>query len=378
MSDTQTVGDVLSQLINEGYIDEYPENPPFATDDDTPIYIKALLGFGGWIAALFFFIFVGFCLSVTLLASVNSEFGIGITLGFFGIVFMGGTLVIQRNRPGAFLSQFALAFHIAGQLLFIVGAGMILSSMASGASTIQIVLLSLIVIVMEVILIPLYEDDNFRFIATIIAVIAANVMVYELNIVGSLSILIGLLAFGVVVIWSDMLPVEMQIQERPILQIVGYGLVFGLFGTMMHELGQNPNYIDFGHSALHKPLITALVLLALTIWYEVRLLSDYKIALPHRAAIAVLAITVIITLPTLTTPGILAALLLIILGYRRRHTILLVLGYLFMAGFISEYYYSLQVTLLIKSFIMVGTGVLFLAGGFMFQRAFPVPETEEA
>ncbi|MDQ7037477.1 MAG: DUF4401 domain-containing protein, partial [Anaerolineae bacterium] len=319
-----------------------------------------------------------FCLSVTLLDGIDSEFCNWYRLWLFGSRFYGGTLAIQRkDSGGVFVSQLALAFHIAGHLLFIVGVGMVLSDSISSETTL-IVLLSLIVIVLEVILIPLYEDGTFRFLATIIAVIAANVLVYELNIFGSLSILIGLLAFGVVAVWSDMLSVETQIGYRPMLQAVGYGLVFGLFGTIMHELGQNPAYSESVRNGLHQPLMTALMLLAITIWYEVRLLSNYEVALSHRAAMMLLAITVIITLPTLTTPGILAALLLIILGYRRRHTVLLVLAYLFMAGFISEYYYSLQVTLLIKSFILIGTGVLFLVGGFIFQRAFPVPEATEA
>jgi hypothetical protein len=376
MSDYQSVGDVLSQLIDEGYISEYPEQPPF-DETETPIYMKALLGFGGWIAALFFFIFAGWCLVATILQGIESEAVAGVVLGTVGLVFMIATVIAQRQYKSAFASQLALAYQIAGQALFVVGANMAMYGWGL-SFTAEVIASALIVIVMEIIMIPLYEDGIFRFLATIAAVTAVNTLVYELNIPGSLSILIALLAFAVVVIWSDMLPATTQIQYRSMLQAVGYGLVFGLFGTITFELSQNPKYMDAAHVGLHKPLITALMLLAITIWYEIRLLGDYEIPLSHRATAVILALTVIITLPTLTTPGILAALLLIILGYRRRHNVLLVFGYLFMAGFISYFYYSLQTTLLVKSFILMATGLLFLLGGYVFRRMLPVPEVKEA
>jgi hypothetical protein len=376
MSDYQSVGNVLSQLIDEGYISEYPEQPPF-DEKETPIYMKALLGFGGWIAALFFFSFVGWCMIATILQGIQSEGIAGLVLGIVGLGLMIGTTIAQKQYKGAFASQLALAYHLAGQALFVVGANMAMYESVSSFSA-QVIVSALLIIVMEIIMIPLYEDGIFRFLATIAAVSAANALVFQLNIPGSLSVLIGLLAFAVVVIWSDMLPATTQIKHRPMLQAVGYGLVFGLFGTIAHELAQNPEYMDSAHLELHKPLITALMLLAITIWYEIRLLADYQIPLSHRAAVVVLALTGIITLPTLTTPGILASLLLILLGYRRRHHVLLVFAYLFMAGFISYFYYSLQTTLLVKSFILMATGLLFLLGGYVFRRILPVLEIKEA
>jgi hypothetical protein len=291
-----------------------------------------------------------------------------------------GTAIVQQQAKGIFVSQVTLAVHIAGQLLLMIGINILLYEWLGYDSTINYptILFSLIIIVIEVILIPFYEDGTFRFLATIVAVMAANTLVYTLNIPATLSILIALLASGVVITWSDVLPAETQIRYRPILHTVGYGLVFGLFGTIMHELSNNPTVNEYSaHFALYTPLITSLLLLALTLWLEVRLLDNYDIPFSHRSAIVILAITIIVTLPTLTTPGILASILLIVLGYRRRHSILLILAYVFMASFISHYYYSLEVTLLIKSFILMTTGVLFLAGGWSFRRFLPVPETKE-
>src|SRR5215510_13206224 len=98
MSDIQTVGDVLTQLVAEGYIDALPENPPFNADDDTPPYIKALLGFGGWIAALFFFAFVGLCVST--IANMWNIFTIGFILCVIGAILMGVTILVRGQDKG--------------------------------------------------------------------------------------------------------------------------------------------------------------------------------------------------------------------------------------------------------------------------------------
>jgi hypothetical protein len=376
MSDTQTIGDVLSQLVAEGYIDELPENPPFNSDDDTPAYIKALLGLGGWIAALFFFVFVGWCLTITLLSS-SGELTSGIILCIFGVAFIGGTVYLHGRSKNVFFSQVALATHVAGQLLFMVGLSMVLYVWYPYQQEFPTVLYALIVILLEIVLIPLYEDGIFRFLATIAAVIASNVIVYELNIPASLSVLTAVLAFGVLVVWGETLPVERLIRHRLLLQAVGYGLVFGLFGTIMHELSNSPTYEGFARTALHQPLVTSILLLLMTLWLELRLLTEYEIPRSHRATSILLGIAVIIMLPTLTTPGIVASMLLILLGYRRRQNVLLVLAYLFMAGFIGYFYYSLQMTLLVKSFILMATGVLFLIGGLAFRRLLPIPEAKE-
>ena len=374
MSDYQTVSDVLTRLVDEGYIDSVPENPPFNTDDNTPIYIKGLQGFGGWVASLFFFLFIGFCLFSTLLAS-SSETTIGtmlIVLGLLSTIAMA--IDSRRDDVGAFFSQVRLAIHIVGHPMLLSGI-IILFKLYNYDS---LVIPSLIFIAMQLVFIPTFRDATYRFLATIGIVIALNVILYEIGIIGSLSVLIALLALDVVIVWSGVLPAKIEIDYRELILPVGYGVVFGLFGTIAHELSSNPSITDIGEAALHKPFITSLMLLVITIWYEVRLLADYDRPPTHRSTIVLVGLTVIVALPTLTTPGILASILLILLGYRRKHNLLLILAYLFMAGFISYFYYSLQTTLLIKSFILMGTGILFLAGGLSLPRLLPSTTSEEA
>lgn len=73
-----------------------------------------------------------------------------------------------------------------------------------------------------------------------------------------------------------------------------------------------------------------------------------------------LAIAGIIGLGTLATPGILLAIGLMVLGYGNHERPLLINGALAFAGFIWLFYYNLDMTLLVKSTILAGSGALLL------------------
>lgn len=72
-----------------------------------------------------------------------------------------------------------------------------------------------------------------------------------------------------------------------------------------------------------------------------------------------------------------AGLLIVVLAFRRNNWILLGIAYLFFAGFIIEYYYSLEVTLLTKSIILMVTGVLLILGRLFLRRIVTVPDGSE-
>jgi uncharacterized membrane protein len=70
---------------------------------------------------------------------------------------------------------------------------------------------------------------------------------------------------------------------------------------------------------------------------------------------------VLLAIPAHQTPGILAAIIVLTVGFWRGNLLLMGLATAFLAGFLTAYYYNLDFTLLVKSFILMGTGVLLLA-----------------
>ena len=74
-----------------------------------------------------------------------------------------------------------------------------------------------------------------------------------------------------------------------------------------------------------------------------------------------IAVIATMCLATFTTPGILAALGLMVLGYARNDRYLLAMGVLFFPVFIVVFYYEWEISLLIKSWIMAGSGAILLS-----------------
>jgi uncharacterized membrane protein len=73
------------------------------------------------------------------------------------------------------------------------------------------------------------------------------------------------------------------------------------------------------------------------------------------------ATPLLLALVTLSTPGIIAAVALFVLGFDRRNRVLIALGIAFLVKFLALYYYSLDMTLLEKSIVLAASGLVLLA-----------------
>lgn len=377
MTNRASIGQVLEQLEDEGFVQvdniQSWESEEFS--DTSPWFIQGLMGCGGWIAAWFFLGFSASCIST--LVFFADERAYGWIFLILGLILTSGTIFAksQKSSSGAFASQLLLAIHVAGHLLIIGGVFMALELWNYDS---VITLTAMIIIVVELIFLYLYPDPILRFLATLAIVVALNMLVFDLGIIGSLSILTACLAFLAMIIWGDLLNPEQQIRFFPLLHPVGYALVLGMFGTIIHEVSFHYGiYLDYSREMLYQPVLTSILLLILLVWTEIRLLQDYDVSTRANYVLAIIAITILVAVPTMTTPGIVAGLLIVVLAFRRNNWILLGIAYLFFAGFIIEYYYSLEVTLLTKSIILMVTGVLLILGRLFLRRIVTVPDGSE-
>jgi uncharacterized membrane protein len=80
--------------------------------------------------------------------------------------------------------------------------------------------------------------------------------------------------------------------------------------------------------------------------------------------------TVLVSLPALWMPGILAATIVLALGFQRGNRILLGLAAIFLAIFLIAFYYNLEVTLLAKSLLLLAAGLLLLGLRALLAREF--------
>lgn len=338
-----------------------------AVERETTWYIQALSGFGGWMAALFFTLVFSFFIAL-FLGGAGS-----IIIGTFSLVAGGGLAFLSirmiRGARGRFAAQLALALQLESQALLWFGAFALTDfNMNFGVAMILLVILQLVMF-------PLFDDRIFRFLSTLFAVFALNALVYEWSISYGLSVLIFGFTLALAVIYGGVLPNRLWVSHREWLMPLGYGLIFGLSGTIIHELTQ-ARYIEAG--LLAAPLTTSVGLLAILIWLERRVMHEYGLKPNERAMLVIPVATILAALPVLTAPGIIAGVLLIVLGFRRQRALMQWIAYLYIAGFISHYYYALNATLLVKSFVLMGTGIALLLVRFGFRRLLPVSAAMKA
>jgi hypothetical protein len=375
----KNIAEVLDSLVAEGFVTENEANLKNQSDMENPAawYIQALMGLGGWIAALFFFSFVAWLLLVTF--NMNDEFAVGISFSVLGaICLLATTSHIHANTgPNLFMEQFRFVIHVAGHfaLLFGISIGLELWRFQY-----TVALHGFLILVLVGTFIWLYPDAIFRFLAGIAIVVALNLIVYDFMIAGTLSLLIAAFALVLLIIFAGFLPARQELANFELLQSFPYGLVFAFFGTILLEQYYGYSY-NYGYwlesNALYHPEWTSIALLVLLLWMLARLMLSYQIKLSSPNALYILALVVLIALPTLNTPGILAGILVVVMAFRRRNWLLLGLAYAFLAYFITYFYYTLNQPLDIKSYILMGTGLALLIARLLLNRLLPALDNTE-
>lgn len=362
---SKTIQDVLTGLEKEGFTIQATE--AVSATRETRWYMQGLLGCGGWLAAVFFFVFSGWCLVLTL--GGMSEESQALAAMVLGVLIMGGTIYRRRVESNIFWQQALLACQIAGQLLFAFGLTIFIGTVTQWQSY-PFSFFALCIIALEIIAIVFYGDAILRFLATLVIVAALNFIVYDLNLVGGLSILIAGLALLTLVIWTNILSAEIEIRFYTLLQAVGYAIVLGLIGTIIFELSLPYYEFEWSRAAISQALLTTCALTVLLLWLEYRLLADYDIPPTSPISLSLFILTLLIALITWTSSGVIAGISLLVVGFRRKNAMLTGYAYLCLTAFISYYYYNLQTTLLVKSLILITIGLVLLGTRLLYRRFF--------
>jgi hypothetical protein len=331
---------VLDQLVDEGRLSDAARTtiiPTLAAPDDaagTPWYVRALVGISAWIAAV---LLIAFLVGGTQLVK-SGEALIGV-----GLLLCAVAIAIRRSLPSSiFAAQLALALSLAGQALF--GGGV--SDLSNALPTTV-----LAICVLEIALIAIYPETLHRFLSTIVIVGALVVLLFHWNAPGAVHPLVGLLTVGALTLWereSALAAARAEVVTRPI----AYGLTIALLGVLCLGIAE---LIPIPHW-----WISGLLLLPALLVLEYRIVSRF--APPPAAAMVpwLAAGTLLVSIPALWTPGVLAAVIVIVLGFQRGNRLLLGLGAAFLAVFLITFYYHLDVTLLVKSLLLLATGLLLL------------------
>jgi hypothetical protein len=331
-----TAQQLWQRLAAAGLVQGEPPPTPLAA----PWYVRLLLGVAGWIAALFLLGFVA--AGMAWLAESQAASIVG------GLLVSAAAWVLFRKMPeSAFAQQFALAFSFAGQALFALGVFGLYDHSAEGAGP------WLWIAVQQAVLLAVMPNTVHR----LWSAFAASVTLYMALRAGGLGFLVPPLLLAAAA-WGWLHEFRWP-RFAAALRPGAYGLVIALIGM---ELAGGLLRPAVGFDApdperrLWGQMLNGAVLVGV-VWV---LLHRTGATWPGRTAVVVLAGTVLTVLVSLEAPGIATGVCILLLGFAHGNAVLTGLGGIALLLYAGDYYYELDVTLLVKSQVLAATGAVLL------------------
>lgn len=340
-----TVTQVLGQLTEEGLAaSDVSERARVvyalsAHEAPLPWYVRALVGGGAWVSTLFVLLFLG-------LVGMLSH---GFVTVFLGVLCAGAGLWLRRVSSSDFTVQLSLSLSLAGRAM--IYGGMTENGQGSG------VLTACVALGVELSMVAIFPDVVNRFVSTLGAWTAllallgfaeAPPVVFE--------VVLGLLGALTAAVWLQQPRLLRRFPEQH--APVAYGLSVALLVSMSGA------WLSTHGRMLWLP---ALALIVVSVATGEMILRELKVA-GGRARGVVAAVVGLLGVLTLGSPGVMAALLLMALGVHRRAPLMVALASGALVLFGVKFYYDLELTLLIKSGLLFGSGLLLLGARAMVER----------
>jgi hypothetical protein len=342
MKQENEIRDLLVQIISAenstvefdeaGIIAEYLHKDA----EKSSLAIKILTILGGFLATL---AFLGFFMAAGLYKS-------GILTIIFGVISVGSSIWLNKAYDRLIIDTFSISLYACG--LFLIGIG-------ADQVNLDENILPLIFILIGLCTLAITQNFIISFISVLV-------------IFGSLLWLIGihhsyiavhaymLVATAIMVYWllaeAKIISTVSKLSRlyNPVKMGLVIAFIAGLCLLSINEIFPVP---------VIYPWISSIITIAGLIYVVYMLCKQLSInVISERLLIYVMSL--VILAPTIMAPGISGSLLIILLCFMVNYKTGFTLGILSLISFVSLYYYDLGYSLFTKSWMMMGTGLLFL------------------
>ncbi|WP_312394834.1 DUF4401 domain-containing protein [Chryseobacterium sp.] len=319
-------------LFNEDAIlADYQKN-----DNQQSLAIKILSIFGGILASL---AFIGFLMLAGL---YDSDFG----LIFFGVILLGFGIGINKVHDKIIIDTLSISAYIIGFIL--LGFGLEKMEVHENIICCIFILISLISLCIV-----------RTYILTFISVLMINGAI--------ITLLVSNDFFGFVQLYTSCLAILLAVFYVKEAKFITYNSIFSkLYDPIRIALVFSflsgliiVSKADLIETSFEDIWITSAFCIISIIYLLSHLFEILKIhKRQHKTGIYIL--TVVLLLPTILSPAISGAILIILLSFLVNYKTSLVIGIVAFIYFVSQYYYDLHFTLLTKSILLFSSGILFL------------------
>lgn len=321
----------------------------------SPWFVRVVLGFAGWIGAMFLLSFVGIAL-VAVVKSAALSLAVGAGACF-------AAAAVFRAARGDFAAQFGFAISLAGQALMGFGLSELLGARSLGA-------IAACMAPVQATLFALVPSYGHRIWCAFTAAHAAGLALGE---AGLQPFVPAIVTGAFAAVWLR----EFEAAQRAsLVRAAGYGLAAA---ALVVAVLQGGSWLRFAaHLGLHGagpgPLLgwlgaaaSGAVLLA-AVLALLRREGVPAASGPGRFALVAAAL---VALASLKAPGLGPAVAILVVGYANGNRVLAGLGIAALVGYLSHYYYSLEATLLEKSALLASAGVAMLLARLVLHKWWP-------
>ncbi len=354
-----TLEQLLAALREENLIpaDADPLDTGSPRPEQQPWYIRAMVGFGAWVASL---LLIGFVTGL----SVAADGGYTV----IGLILIVGAVLVRRKSHNDFLIQCAMACSLAGQALVAIG-------IADGFSHDEFEAFLVVGMVISALLFYLYPDRIHRVIMVLIATTEAATLIYvrEAN---ALIPFLGPLLAALLLLLHLRQPTRVSSPLAPLLQPLTTGLMLSAFGLLMLSTVYLLPELENDFVFYPRPWISTLLLglglflLGHRLWPEIAGAQSERTRPLLYTALATLVAC------AWYAPGLILGLMVVLIGVDAGRLTFIGAGIGFFVLFLAAFFYGIEVSLLTKSYTLAATGAALLGFRWLFLRV--VSQTQSA
>ena len=324
--------EVPLEFDNEAIEAAYQRN-----DETQSLAIKILSIFGGILAS---FAFLGFLLIARLYES-------GVGLLVLGIICIAGALAIKKKYDKIIIDTISVSSFIIGFLLLIYG----FYQLEINCDTI-----CCLFIVIAFTSIVIAQDYILSFLSTLIVNGSILTLILSNKYEDIIHIYVSVLALILSYFYlKEAKIVTINKSLSKLYNPIRIGLTFSFIAGFAFLGIRLINWFSPDFIWLSSVIIISVIIYLVSGLFDVLNITKKR----HKAVVYIF--TVLVLLPTAFSPAVSGAILIILLSFFVNYKTGFVLGVIAFIYFISQYYYDMNFTLLIKSILLFSSGVLFLA-----------------
>lgn len=304
-----------------------------------PWYARLIVGFGAWVTAL-----VAIALGGMILYALDADADISIAI--MGAIYFGlGVWWLRKVEHRVYATHLGIAITAAGTCMIAAGVGF---------ESEEIWLAALISAALTAVIILATRQRSLQFLAALLSALLFVAALKQKNVPYFLDIASIAGPLGVVMLLR---PTRLDTQPTAIVLLLLLP-AFGMFGGIQTMIWQAGIAGGWFAKVLHIALFLGLVSIH---W-------KHTITTGERTRLAIFASAAVI-IGFVLPPGGSAALVIMMLAFVLGSRPLALLGVLLQIHYLWRFYYDMQVTLLVKSGILVAVGAVLIVAWWLMQRS---------